>query len=79
MATKFPLQSAYEIPAREEKLTALAKALAYRWDVEGLFRNCVNCYHFNEATEICALANGQRPPARVIANGCPKHSDEIPF
>ena len=44
----------------------------------GLFQSCLNCVHFNEASELCGLVN-QRPPARVIALGCPQHSDEIPF
>lgn len=44
------------------------------------FKNCLNCRHFNEKTELCYIYK-QRPPARVIAFGCPTHKDneEIPF
>lgn len=42
--------------------------------------SCLSCVHFNEPTEICGVYN-QRPPARVIANGCPAYIDyyEVPF
>lgn len=39
---------------------------------------CLACEHFNEPTELCALAR-QRPPARVIAHGCPEFKPHIPF
>ena len=42
------------------------------------FANCLNCLNFDEKKEICNLCN-QRPPARVIAYGCPQWVDEIPF
>ena len=44
------------------------------------FCNCINCRHFKEEIELCNLANS-RPPASVIAYGCPSHEDieEIPF
>jgi hypothetical protein len=41
-------------------------------------RCCLNCLQFNEKTETCALAKA-RPPARVIAYGCPKWEEDIPF
>jgi hypothetical protein len=44
-----------------------------------LYRSCVTCNHFDEATEGCALADGTRPPARVIAMGCGKYEEEPPF
>lgn len=45
-----------------------------------IYKSCLNCDNFNEQMELCKLVN-QRPPARVIAYGCPKWSDkdEIPF
>jgi hypothetical protein len=47
------------------------------------FKTCLSCKHFNEDNEGCALANGLRPPARVIANACKewkdKIDDDIPF
>lgn len=40
---------------------------------------CLTCQHFKEHEgELCGLA-GQRPPARVIAYGCPQHQPEPPF
>jgi len=42
-----------------------------------LRKTCLTCHLFNEANEICTKFN-QRPPARVIANGC-QHWDDIPF
>lgn len=45
-----------------------------------LYRSCVTCTHFNEATEICALFE-LRPPARIIAAGCDdtNYSEVPPF
>lgn len=42
-------------------------------------RTCVNCQHFLEKSEQCMLAGYQRPPARVIAFGCEKFEEELPF
>lgn len=42
--------------------------------------NCLNCKHFSEAAETCALSQGMRPPARVIVFGCPAYkntTDEV--
>jgi hypothetical protein len=39
---------------------------------------CLHCAYFNDNTEACALAGGQRPPARVIAFGCTSFSPVIP-
>jgi len=41
-------------------------------------RCCLTCDHFKEANEMCALYM-KRPPARVIAFGCPAYVNEIPF
>lgn len=46
--------------------------------IERTTRTCLNCTHFYETTEICELA-GSRPPAKVIAFGCPKFEEPIPF
>jgi hypothetical protein len=47
--------------------------------IETARRTCLRCTHFNQITEICALAQ-QRPPARVIALACKKFEDDgIPF
>lgn len=42
--------------------------------------SCLTCVHFREHDgELCALAY-KRPPARVIAEGCPAYEhDDIPF
>ncbi len=44
------------------------------------YRNCLNCQHFVEGLENCKRWN-MRPPARVIAYGCPDHLDVegVPF
>lgn len=43
-------------------------------------QTCVRCDHFNQVNETCQLANPpRRPPAMIIAYGCPKFEDEIPF
>ena len=39
---------------------------------------CLRCINFDAITERCKLVD-QRPPARVIAYGCPKFSPDIPF
>lgn len=46
--------------------------------LEEVTRTCVNCCHFDETKELCRMAN-KRPPARVIAFGCEKYEDEIPY
>lgn len=58
-------------------IQAVAKAVA-KAVVDGR-RCCIHCVHFDEASEMCALAQ-QRPPARVIALGCDAFiEDDIPF
>jgi hypothetical protein len=44
-------------------------------------RTCLTCDHFREHKgEVCGIANPpQRPPARIIAFGCPAYENEIPF
>jgi hypothetical protein len=44
------------------------------------FQTCITCNNFDSETETCKLVN-QRPPARVIADGCSsyKDKDEMPF
>lgn len=45
-----------------------------------LVRTCLSCSSFNEPSEYCQRYKA-RPPARVIAYGCPSYinEDEIPF
>ena len=40
------------------------------------FRTCLSCIHFKEADELCVVSNPPaRPPARIIAFGCPAYQD----
>lgn len=43
-------------------------------------KSCIYCEHFDEPSEVCKKY-GQRPPARIIAMGCPdfENNDDIPF
>lgn len=41
-------------------------------------KSCITCNEFDEGNERCMKFN-QRPPARVIATGCPKWCCKIPF
>ena len=47
-----------------------------------ILKSCITCDHFNEPNETCKISNNMRPPARIIAYGCPKYEsidDDIPF
>jgi hypothetical protein len=44
---------------------------------EDVFHTCLSCFNWEDKEEICMLYK-QRPPARIIANGCPSYED-IPF
>lgn len=41
-------------------------------------RTCWECLYFDQVNEGCGLANNARPPAKVIAYGCPSF-DFVPF
>lgn len=43
-----------------------------------LNKSCVNCDHFNTSQELCGLVD-ERPPAKVIAQGCEQWVKEVPF
>lgn len=45
----------------------------------GMLNNCLDCVHFNEATEGCAKAGGRRPPAETIVFGCELFTDGNPI
>lgn len=46
---------------------------------KGYFASCLTCKHFNEGFEVCTIAGsaGARPPARVIAFGCPQYMRQL--
>ena len=55
------------------------KALTEKLQNEKLLPTCVTCVHFNDEYEMCKLA-GMRPPAKIIARGCPSWEDDgVPF
>lgn len=56
-----------------------AKRLTQELRAIGCIHSCITCEHFNHTYEMCELAK-QKPPAEVIANGCPSWAfEEIPF
>jgi len=40
---------------------------------------CLTCQHFDEDREGCALYDMNRPPARIVAYGCPSYLENPPF
>lgn len=73
MSSDFNEQQLARIKAFGEVAGKLAGQL------EKACRSCVHCDHFDQAAEVCNQFNRMRPPARVIAFGCPAYEDEIPF
>lgn len=61
--------------AIERLLTGNSKPVS-----NGCFRSCLSCTKFSEIKELCGKFD-LRPPARVIAFGCPHYedNDDIPF
>lgn len=61
----------------KEALLVIIKSTGNRSDY---FKSCITCLHWDDAGELCKLANA-RPPAPVICDGCEKYEDfdEIPF
>lgn len=69
----------YSTPERD-KAIAIALQAAAREVARAVTDNmstCLNCLHFDEPSETCTLWKS-RPPARVIAHGCPDF-DSLPF
>ena len=59
---------------RAERIKALRDSLGLEWP------SCVNCYHFAKTEEVCGLDPlRRRPPAEVIAKGCPSFEEDVPF
>ena len=47
--------------------------------VQNTLTTCIVCDHWNQGQEVCMKFNNQRPPAKVIAFGCPAFENDIPF
>lgn len=77
MSTKRALRST---PERDKSIAiALQQCAAdIARGITDAMETCLSCEHFHEPTEICALAQA-RPPARVIAHGCPSYNAKVPF
>lgn len=71
-------QDSETLRQKQERLEKVAMPL---WQLRalnaGVIRSCVNCMNFHG--EGCDLAQGQRPPAKVIALGCESWEHDIPF
>ena len=67
-------------PERERNIAIALKTVGgdVARAVVAAMETCLNCQHFDEPSEVCALAQ-QRPPARVIAHGCPMYAPAVPF
>lgn len=79
MNTK-PTASLRTTPEREKNIAIALRTVGgdvARAVVQAM-ETCINCEYFDEPTEVCALAQA-RPPARVIAHGCPSYSAKVPF
>ena len=59
-------------PADREVIRAFVQLIQRR-------PSCLTCEHFDEPTEGCGLGGGARPPARIIAFGCPRYLAEPPL
>lgn len=43
-------------------------------------KSCLTCQYFNEQRELCGrYPERGRPPARVVAFGCPEYENQPPF
>lgn len=88
MSIDKPLQRAFDVTTTEGQVATLdhniVRAISTLASSLGVAvqqgrRTCVHCLHFDLQAETCALAR-QRPPATVIAFGCPSFLDgNVPF
>jgi len=65
---KLRLEQYYDLRSliRDAVMQTLVKDCAYE--------SCLVCEKFDETNELCNIVN-QRPPARIIAYGCPSFTD----
>jgi hypothetical protein len=59
------------------QLPRLLERISNAIEAEGILRNCTTCFYWQDTSETCGLYK-QRPPAKIIVNGCESY-DEIPF
>lgn len=69
---------------RFDGMLKLRRIMEENLDPRDLVASCVTCTNFDNHEELCNLGQPKplRPPARIIAFGCPSYndvSDEIPF
>lgn len=67
---------------RDKAVQGMAEEMAkvFARELKYATRCCPTCEHFNQRLEVCTKANPPvRPPAKVIAFGCPLWSDAPPF
>lgn len=78
-----PVHVARKEAEEKEKRRVAEKRAMPVWQLRairyGALRTCINCDAWQAATEGCAHAQGQRPPANVIVLGCDEWGEEIPF
>lgn len=70
----FKEQLAKRLEDAADKMTASFVSV-----VQQSLTTCVVCDHWNQTGETCMKFQNQRPPARVIAFGCPAFENEVPF
>lgn len=46
--------------------------------VEARTKNCLECDHFDEATQECRIAR-KVPPPKIAVKGCEMYEEKIPF
>lgn len=58
-------------------LLTLFEAFIDSCKAQGYFRNCTDCFNWNEKNDKCNKFN-VKPPTRVLVKGCEEY-EEIPF
>jgi hypothetical protein len=78
-----PKASVPQFNYRYTGLIDLRNILQAHLDPRELVASCVTCKNFNPENEHCGISGPptMRPPAKVIAFGCPAYADndDIPF
>lgn len=66
---------------RKARIEAIRNQLGSEWP------SCINCTYFTDSIygpktgrELCTFKGvNMRPPAEIIAKGCPSFEDDVPF